>query len=181
MILYPYTKQYLSLIQESDKQIKNLVDYFSKVDEPTIIVLFGDHMPYIENSFYNHLTRGSSKTTSEIELDQHTVPFFIWANYDIDTSDYANIGRISANYLGPVTMKVAGAKLSDYEEYVYSLMEKYPVISASGCINSKGIYVPLDMAASDLHDYKIVQYQYVFDNADKILSQAGSGSGSGSK
>ena len=179
--LYPYTKQYLSLIQESDKQIKNLVDYFSKVDEPTIIVLFGDHMPYIENSFYNHLTRGSSKTTSEIELDQHTVPFFIWANYDIDTSDYANIGRISANYLGPVTRKVAGAKLSDYEEYVYSLMEKYPVISASGCINSKGIYVPLDMAASDLHDYKIVQYQYVFDNADKILSQAASGSGSGSK
>ena len=78
-------------------------------------------------------------------------------------------------------MKVAGAKLSDYEEYVYSLMEKYPVISASGCINSKGIYVPLDMAASDLHDYKIVQYQYVFDNADKILSQAASGSGSGSK
>ena len=179
--IYPYTKQYLSLIQESDRAIERLVNYFSEQEEPTIIVLFGDHMPYIENSFYNHLTRGSSKTTSEIELDQHTVPFFIWANYDIDTSDYANIGRISANYLGPVTMKVAGAKLSDYEEYVYSLMEKYPVISASGCINSKGIYVPLDMAASDLHDYKIVQYQYVFDNADKILSQAGSGSGSGSK
>lgn len=77
-------------------------------------------------------------------------------------------------------MKVAGAKLSDYEEYVYSLMEKYPVTSASGCINSKGLR-PAGHGASDLHDYKIVQYQYVFDNADKILSQAGSGSGSGSK
>lgn len=174
--LYPYTKQYLSLIQESDSAIERLVNYFSEQEEPTIIVLFGDHMPYIENSFYNHLTRYSNKTSAEIEMDKHTVPFFIWANYDINEEDYADIGRISANYLGPLTLDVAGAQMSEYQEYVYSLMDEYPVISAVGCINKNGVYVPLEMAAQDLHDYKIVQYQSVFDK-DNTESSTSSGSG----
>lgn len=174
--LYPYTKQYLSLIQESDSAIERLVNYFSEQEEPTIIVLFGDHMPYIENSFYNHLTRYSNKTSAEIEMDKHTVPFFIWANYDISEEDYADIGRISANYLGPLTLDVAGAQMSEYQEYVYSLMDEYPVISAVGCINENGVYVPLEMAAQDLHDYKIVQYQSVFDK-DDTDSSTSSGSG----
>lgn len=180
--LYPYTKQYLSLIQESDRAIERLITYFSEQEEPTIVVLFGDHMPYIENSFYNHLTNGSLKTAAEIELDKHTVPFFIWANYDINEEDYSDIGRISANYLGPLTMNVAGAQLSDYQEYVYSLMDSYPVISSVGCMNKDGVYVPLEMAASDLHDYKIVQYKNVFDNTDtsKQKEDTGSSSGSGS-
>lgn len=176
--IYPYTKQYLSLIQESDRAIEQLVNYFREQEEPTIIVLFGDHMPYIENSFYNHLTNGSMRTVSELEMDKHTVPFFIWANYDIDEEDYDDIGRISANYLGPLTMKVADAQLNEYQEYVYSLMDQYPVISSSGCINKDGAYVPLDMAASDLHDYKIVQYRNVFDNDTEIPS-SGSGSAAG--
>lgn len=176
--IYPYTKQYLSLIQESDRAIEQLVNYFREQEEPTIIVLFGDHMPYIENSFYNHLTNGSMRTVSELEMDKHTVPFFIWANYDIDEEDYDDIGRISANYLGPLTMKVADAQLNEYQEYVYSLMGQYPVISSSGCINKDGAYVPLDMAASDLHDYKIVQYRNVFDNDTEIPS-SGSGSAAG--
>lgn len=165
--LYPYTKQYLSLIEESDRAIQRLVEYFSQQDEPTIIVYFGDHMPYIENSFYNHLTRSAMKTNADIQMDKHTVPFFIWANYDIDTEAYQNIGRISANYLGPVTLDIAGAQMSEYEEFVYSLKDKYPVISAVGCIDNNGIYVPLEMASQDLHDYKIVQYQYALDNDSK--------------
>lgn len=171
--LYPYTKQYLSLIQESDRAIEELVNYFSEQDDPTIVVFFGDHMPYIENSYYDHLTRYSTKTDAEISMDQHTVPFFIWANYDIDSYD---AGRISANYLGAMTMDVAGAQLSDYQEYVYSLMDEYPVVSSSGCINSNGIFVPLEMAAQDLHDYKIVQYEYVFDKDSNSSSDSGSGS-----
>lgn len=159
--MFPYTKQYLSLIQESDREIQELVEYFEEQDEPTIVVFFGDHMPYIENSFYNRLTRDSEKSDAEIAMDKYTVPFFIWANYDIEGYD---AGRISANYLGPLTLDAAGAQMSEYQEYVYSLMETYPVISINGCIDDLGIFVPLEMAAQDLHDYKIVQYQNVFDS-----------------
>lgn len=184
--IYPSTKQYLSLIQRSDQAIEKLVEYFSKVDEPTIIVLFGDHQPYIENSFYNYLLSGSNKSSAEITMDEHTVPFFIWANYDIDGYD---AGRISANYLGPLTLDTANVEMSEYQEYVYSLMDTYPVISCVGCIDPNGIQVPLEIA--DLSDYKIAQYQNVFDKSSKkasvltdgtvVQSQEADGSAAGSK
>lgn len=175
--IYPLTKQYLSLIQRSDESIKELVKYFKKVDEPTIIVLFGDHQPYIENAFYNYLTSGSGKSSAEITMDEHTVPFFIWANYDIDERD---MGRISANYLVPLTLDTANVEMSDYQEYVYSLMDEYPVISCVGCIDSSGIQVPLEMA--DLSDYKIAQYRNVFDKPkQKKAEGSAAGSAAGSK
>ncbi len=163
--IYPLTKQYLSLIKRSDKAIKRLVKYFSKVDEPTIIVLFGDHQPYIENSFYNYLLSGSNKSSAEITMDEHTVPFFIWANYDIDGYD---AGRISANYLGPLTLDTANLEMSEYQEYVYSQMQTYPVISCVGCIDPNGIQVPLEIA--NLSQYKIAQYNNVFDKSSKRQS-----------
>lgn len=175
--IYPLTKQYLSLIQRSDESIKELIKYFKKQDEPTIIVLFGDHQPYIENAFYNYLTSGSGKSSAEITMDEHTVPFFIWANYDIDERD---MGRISANYLGPLTLDTANVEMSDYQEYVYSLMDKYPVISCVGCVDKDGIQVPLEMA--DLSDYKIAQYRNVFDKPkQKKAEGSAAGSASGSK
>ena len=175
--IYPLTKQYLSLIQRSDESIKELIKYFKKQDEPTIIVLFGDHQPYIENAFYNYLTSGSGKSSAEITMDEHTVPFFIWANYDIDERD---MGRISANYLGPLTLDTANVEMSDYQEYVYSLMDKYPVISCVGCVDSSGIQVPLEMA--DLSDYKIAQYRNVFDKPkQKKAEGSAAGSAAGSK
>ncbi len=173
--IYPLTKQYLSLIQRSDKSIKRLVKYFSKVKEPTIIVLFGDHQPYIENSFYRYLTSGSSKSSAEITMDEHTVPFFIWANYDIEGYD---AGRISANYLGPLTLDTANLQMSDYQQYVYSLMKDYPVISCVGTVDKNGIQIPLEMA--ELSDYKIVQYQNVFDKSTKQTTTSDSGSAAGS-
>lgn len=173
--VYPYTKQYLSLIQESDNAVKELVNYFRKADEPTMIVFFGDHMPYVENSFYNKIIGSTDLSEAELELKKHSVPFFIWANYDIDGY---NAGTISCNYLGPLTLETAGLEMSDYEAYVYGLRKKYPVISAVGCLDPNDIFVPLEMAAQDLHDYKIVQYQTVFDK--KTLNRKESGSGSGS-
>ena len=37
--------QYLSLIKMTDEDLKNLSEYFSNVDEKTIVVFFGDHQP----------------------------------------------------------------------------------------------------------------------------------------
>ena len=47
----PQVSQYLSLIKMSDDAFKELVNYFKKVKEPTIILLFGDHQPHLPDSF----------------------------------------------------------------------------------------------------------------------------------
>ena len=52
---FPNAEEYLTLIRESDAAIPMLIDYFSKIEDPTVIVFFGDHQPMVEESFYETL------------------------------------------------------------------------------------------------------------------------------
>ena len=38
---------YLSLIKYSDEMFENLINYYKNTDEPTVILLTGDHQPRI--------------------------------------------------------------------------------------------------------------------------------------
>ena len=88
------TEQYLSLIKRSDEAFKQLVDYFEKQSEPTIIMMFGDHQPadYITNVVDTGkvMDEGddsiSSIGTGSDRKERYIVPFVMWANYDIDES-----------------------------------------------------------------------------------------------
>ena len=53
---YPQAEQYLSLAHASDQAFEQLVNYFSQVEEPTMIVMYGDHQPKLEDGFYEYLT-----------------------------------------------------------------------------------------------------------------------------
>ena len=53
--IYPKANRYLSLVKRSDEAFQELVDYFSNVSEPTILCMFGDHLPSIEDGFYEEL------------------------------------------------------------------------------------------------------------------------------
>lgn len=48
---YTDANQYLSLLNESDKALENLITYFKGVDDPVEIVFFGDHQPGLCNDF----------------------------------------------------------------------------------------------------------------------------------
>ena len=45
--------QYLSLIHESDKALEYLISYFEECEEPTLIVMFGDHYPTLPTVLRN--------------------------------------------------------------------------------------------------------------------------------
>ena len=48
---YTDANQYFSLVRESDDAIKELIGYFSQVEEPVEIVFFGDHQPSLSSGF----------------------------------------------------------------------------------------------------------------------------------
>ena len=76
---YPEAQTYLSLARESDKAFQNLVEYFEKVDEPTMIVMFGDHWPKLEEGF---LAEVLGKDREKLDLFEsqvtYTTPYVIW-------------------------------------------------------------------------------------------------------
>ena len=141
----PLADQYLSLVLYSDRALKRLVDYFDKVDDPTIILFFGDHQPYIENEFISEVM-GTDVTSAEgAELQKRYIShMMLWANYDIPDEYEGTIDGISVNYLSGLLLQVAGLRMTDYDRYLTGLRQKIPVITAMGALDADGQYFRVD-------------------------------------
>ncbi|SCJ51035.1 Phosphoglycerol transferase and related proteins%2C alkaline phosphatase superfamily [Anaerotruncus sp. 2789STDY5834896] len=165
---YPDAEQYLSLIRESDLAFQELVTYFSQQEEPTIILMFGDHQPSLSTDFYRELDgkESSEKTIEERQLE-YVTPFIIWANYDIESRE---VDKISANYLSTLLLETAGLPLPPYNQYLKQVYTQYPVINALGVIDSQGNYYQRGEEPDDelLHGYEMLQYNSVFDSKNRI-------------
>lgn len=152
---------YLSLIKLSDQALCNLIEYFSKADEDTVIVFFGDHQPSnsVAAPVWKLNGRSGDLLTEEEEARRYKVPFIIWANYDIEAA--SNV-ETSANYLGGHVLRAAGLPLYDYRNYLSQLEGQYPVLTAIRAENAQGISTPVKDVKSTLQDYMTLQYYNIF-------------------
>ena len=148
------TEQYLNLIKISDEALKEFLEYFEQVEEPTVVVMFGDHQPGLS-------PKGDARTYT-LDMALYEVPYLIWANYDIEEEER----DMSANYLSSYLLKVLNANMTGFNKYLLQLQEKIPVITANGYIGDDGMlygweeesaYTPL------LEEYRILQYNDLFD------------------
>ncbi len=166
--IYSQANRYLSLVKESDSAFQELVEYFSNVDEPTIICMFGDHLPSIEDEFYEELLGSSlDDLTTEQELLRYQTPFVIWANYDIPEAEIENI---SANYLSTLLTQIAGLPMTQYNKYLSVLYQSLPVISTVGYIDSEGIVYASETETPYeelLRQYNCVEYNALLDKTDR--------------
>ncbi|MBQ8663903.1 MAG: LTA synthase family protein, partial [Eubacterium sp.] len=160
---YPQANRYLSLVKRSDDAFQELVEYFQNVDEPTIICMFGDHLPSIENDFYEEmLGTDLDNLTTEQEQLRYTTPFIIWANYDIPE---ATIEKMSSNYLSTLLLQVAGLELTEYNKFLAALYQELPVTNMVGYIDKEGTHYSLgeESEYSDLINiYNCIQYNNMF-------------------
>lgn len=162
---------YMSLIQTSDAAFGELIKFFEREKEPTIILMFGDHQPNstITKPILDLMDIEEECEDWTIRANQFLVPFVIWANYDIEEQE----GIVtSLNYLNILLSENAGFELSGYQTFRKDLQEKYPVITANFCVNDRGELLSwdeLDMDKdADLLLYKQLQYNHSFDTDNTI-------------
>lgn len=154
-------ENYLSLIKLTDEAVENLISYFETQEEETILVFFGDHQP--TNFIADPILRSHGKTSdtlSDEELNlRYSVPFFIWANYDIEEASGV---ETSVNYLGSQTLKLAGIPLDPYSAYLNELKETFPVITSMQVTDSSGKSTSVKGKLPELNTYEILQYYMLF-------------------
>ena len=153
---------YLSLLSLSDAALGELISYFEEQEEDTIIVFFGDHQT--TNSVIEPILKqngkSSSTLTEEEQVDRYKVPFFIWANFDIEEETGV---ETSVNYLGAKTLLAAGVPMDGYFTYLSVFSETVPVISANHVTLADGTFTNADDQSELLSDYKGYQYYRLFD------------------
>ena len=155
---------FLSLERESDKAFQNLIEYFEKVDEPTMIVMFGDHWPSLENGFYTELLADDSSDSELIELQKkYQTPYVIWTNYDSETEEE----DFSSNYLGSYVLELAGVEMPLYNKILMNIKEQLPVIGMGAYCDKDGNWYSDETLPEEykklISQYQILQYNDQFE------------------
>lgn len=166
---FPQTEQFLSLMKESDEAFHDLIDYFSGVEEDTVILLFGDHQPSLEDGFYEKVMEPETpENYLERFQKKFLTPYVLWANYDLSA---AKEKYLSINYLGSYLLDAVGIKLPIYNRYLLNLQKKIPAINIYGFLDKEyhmhglseeGEYQEL------LQQYRMFQFHNLFDDKRRI-------------
>ncbi len=165
-VTYEDADQYLSLIHQTDDAVKNLIEYFQKVDKPVEIVFFGDHLPSLDAGFYRSLNGKGTAGLTLTELEElFTVPFFIWTNYE---SEEETVDITSLNNLSTLALQKAGIELDPYHQFHADMMESVPAMNSRAFYSkAQGKFLHYNEATGTekewIRKYEALQYNEMFD------------------
>lgn len=143
----------------ADAMLQELVEHYSKVKEPTILVFFGDHLPSLEKEFvYRESKYISGEDDPEYLEKMHRVPVLVWDNYLNHGKDSL---KISPSFLSPYLLELAQKKGSGYTDFLHDLSKKIPVIPP------KSYYEAYKINQADLAEYVQRQQQILFGEDSK--------------
>ena len=171
------TEKYLTLINQTDRALQELVEYFEQQSEPTIIVMFGDHQPsdYITNTIQRICGVTGDDTLDSLEQG-YRVPFLMWSNYGLEHQYYDGI---SVNYLSSILMQNANIAKTGYQEFLSNLMQSFPIINANVYQDADGVFHSWDENQEEqLKNYQILQYNQLVDKKHRDWSFFGGNAGS---
>lgn len=155
---YPKADQYLSLMKESDEAFRELLEYFKECEEPTMILLFGDHQPGVEDEFFDEIAgKASSQMSAPEQLVWYQTPFIIWTNY---RQPYQDLGDLGAVYLSSYLLKLAGLRLTPYHQFLLEMAESLPVVHPIGFFAPDGTYYSWQEAESERCPYREMVLEY---------------------
>ena len=113
--------------------------------------MFGDHQPKLEDSFYELLYGKSLNSLSLKELQKkYTVPFIIWANYDIDAK--SDVENVSANHFSAMFSQKMG---QTFIEYLTSL-RMHRAKELLRCTDKRSGEIALEVGYKDSHYFSFL-------------------------
>ena len=162
---YPKADQYLTLIQMSDEALEYFLGELEQVEEPTMVIMFGDHQPSVETEFFEALYGMRwTEVPGELKINSFKTPYMIWTNYDRTCSD---AGDLSAFLLGNEILEEAGIAPTGLFAAADSLQESYDAVHAMGVLEKDGTFTDsmeqdgLD-GFLDIRQYHVLQYYEIF-------------------
>ena len=121
-------------IRDADAMLGKLTEYFSQVDEPVILVFWGDHYNPIDSN-YDIYTRSGYASDSSSDPRLHQTTLLMWSNY----SDRAvDLGTIAAYDISPVMMNLYGLQQPLYFQFLNRQLR----VASRAC--TRGVTMNLD-------------------------------------
>ena len=127
-------KSYAQGIYDADKELGRLYEYVKQIEEPTIIVFYGDHLPYLSNGKEDAMKELKFFNTEDKNLNnfrKYNTQSLILANFEIEQDN--NIKYLGPDLLSTYIINNMDIEISDYYKWLYNTKD---TISASNYLVS---------------------------------------------
>lgn len=159
---------YLSTIEDTTNQIYNMINELKKSDEPVVLILFGDHNPWLgdNNSVYSMLGINLDLDTEEGFYNYYSTPYIIWANdvaKEALSQHFVGIGpTISPCFLMSQFFELAGFKGNEFMQINTDLKNTLNIVHISGRYKENGIITNIlsDEANQKLNSFTNIEYYW---------------------
>lgn len=110
----------------ADRALQELVEYYAASKEPTVILFFGDHQPFLEKDYKVYREAGYLKKDDPEEWwKMFSTPFVIWDNFlPMNKQDL----KMNASFLLPALLEHAKLPDTAYTTFLRELCKQTPVI-----------------------------------------------------
>lgn len=149
-------------IKESDIAMQNLFEGLEKLDRPTIVVFFGDHLPSLNSVVYKQGGFPDENSNEGKKLYSET-PLLIYSTNKLDKKE---LNTISPAYLGVSLFDLLNKPVTPYYAMLEELKSKLPGLKSGITINSQGkLNAELESEEKDLlAEYELIQYDLLMGN-----------------
>ena len=159
---------YFASIESTDRNIGALTDYLREDDAPVVLVLYGDHNPWMGNggSLYNRLGIGFDQSSLEGFMNYYATRYIIWANDPAKAvlgCDFAGEGPdLSPCFLMNQVFELCGWDGPAFMQASDPAAHTCPVIHETGRFLSEG-NLTYDLPADKLRiirEYQALEYYW---------------------
>lgn len=167
---YYIINNYLAGIKDSDDFMKTIYEYINTLDEPTVFILFGDHLPFLDSDeqIFSILGLDIASGTYEAYENRYSTDYVIIGNDAYLKNNTPSINGkqniISSNYLSVKLMKYMNMELPPFQAFLNDMMQYAPIISRQHNGTSTGFgETPPEEFDTLFSEYKILQYYNLYD------------------
>ena len=146
----------------SDQELARLFEELETLDEPTLVVFYGDHLPsmsevYDETKYVNSM---AAKSVEE-ELKMKQTPLVVWNNYGQVIEE---VGNVSTSFLPPLVMKWSQQPSTGYYNLLEQMRISLPAYTSLVKQDAEGnLYQSTPEQYQQLEKmYQLVQYDMMF-------------------
>ncbi|WP_336770140.1 LTA synthase family protein [Bacillus bombysepticus] len=151
-------EEYTEGLRRSDEALHYLIEEINTLDEPTLLVFFGDHLPALglNNSIFKEAGYIISGKTVKERLAMSETPLLIYANFPLPNDD---LGMKSPIYFSNMVFDYIGIKKSPFYRFLSELQEEIPVLKDDLKVDRDGNEIDLNKDQREmLKQYQLVQY-----------------------
>ena len=148
-------------IRDADAMLGKLTQYFSQVDEPVILVFWGDHYNPIDSN-YDVFTSSGYASDSSADPRLHQTTLLMWSNY---TDKPVDLGTIAAYDISPVMMNLYGLEQPLYFQLLNRQLQVADRANTRGTVmNLDGTttQIPSSLQESWSQKHWLLQYDLMF-------------------